>query len=250
MLSNRPVKVWHYNDDFDCGGYRFLLDCAAPVCRDHIWAAKCQGMSTILNIHPQNPQQRMIDQAVAALRRGALIVYPTDSSYAFGWMMGSKQAMQQVRRIRGIEDVHHFSLVCRDLSELATYAKVDNTAYRLLRAHTPGPFTFILNATRDVPRRLQAPKRRGIGLRVPDHPVVKALLDTLGEPILSTTVILADEALPLSEEDELENRLDRLVDVIIFSGAGGLKLTSVVDLTGDMPHVVRQDLGDCSAFLM
>ena len=164
-------------------------------------------------------------------------------------MMGNKQAMQRVRQIREIGGTHNFSLVCRDLSELANYAKVDNTAYRLLRAHTPGPYTFILNATRDVPRRLQDSKRRGIGLRVPDHPVVSALLDALGEPILSTTVIMPGEDLPLSETEELEDRLGRQVDLILQVGAGGLEMTSVVDLTGAMPLVTRQGLGDCSAFI-
>jgi len=206
-------------------------------------------MAQIIDIHPQTPQRRLIDQVVTALRGGALMVYPTDSSYAFGWTMDNKNAMQQVRRIRGIEGVHHFSLVCRDLSELATYAKVDNTAYRLLRAHTPGPFTFILNATRDVPRRLQDPKRRGIGLRVPMHPVVNALLEALGEPILSATTLMDGDEQPLSETDEIETRLGRLVDLMLFAGAGGINLSSVVDLTEEVPRVIRQGLGDCSAFM-
>ena len=206
-------------------------------------------MAQIFDIHPRNPQRRLINQAVELLRGGALMVYPTDSSYAFGWVMGNKQAMQRVRQIREIEGTHDFSLVCRDLSELATYAKVDNTTYRLLRAHTPGPYTFILKVTRDVPRRLQDPKRRGIGLRVPDHPVVSALLETLGEPIMSTTVIMPGDELPLSEAEELETRLGRQVDLILEAGAGGLDVTSVVDLTGDMPLVIRQGLGDCSAFM-
>ncbi len=206
-------------------------------------------MAKILDIHPRNPQHRLINQAVERLRGGELMVYPTDSSYAFGLMMGNKQAMQRVRQIREIEGTHNFSLVCRDLSELATYAKVDNTAYRLLRAHTPGPYTFILNATRGVPRRLQDSKRRGIGLRVPDHLVVSALLDALGEPILSTTAIMPGEDLPLSEAEELEDHLGRQVDLILQAGAGGLEMTSVVDLTGSMPRVTRQGLGDCSAFI-
>ncbi len=206
-------------------------------------------MAQIFDIHPHTPQQRLINQAAELLRAGALMVYPTDSSYAFGWMMGNKQAMQRVRQIRNIEGTHHFSLVCRDLSELATYARVDNTAYRLLRAHTPGPYTFILNATRDFPRRLQDPKRRGIGLRVPRHPVVGALLEALGEPILSTTIIMPGDDLPLSEAEELVARLGRQVDLILQVGAGGLDETSVVDLTGDVPRVTRQGLGDCSAFM-
>ena len=205
-------------------------------------------MAKIFDIHPQNPQRRMIQQAVAILREGGLMVYPTDSSYAFGWMMGNKQAAERVIQIRGIEGKHDFSLVCSDLSELATYAKVDNTAYRLLRAHTPGPYTFILNATKDVPRRLQDPKRRGIGLRVPDHPVVSELLDALGEPILSATTILPGDEEPISEVDEIQARLERQVDLILVSGAGGMDLTSVVDLTGDLPRVIRHGLGNCSAF--
>ncbi len=207
-------------------------------------------MTQIFDIHLQNPQLRLINQAVTLLRGGALIVYPTDSSYAFGWMMDSRQAMQRVQRIRNIDGAHHFSLVCRDLSELGNYAKVNNTAYRLLRAHTPGPYTFILKATRDVPRRLHDSKRRGIGLRVPDHPVVSALLRALDEPILSTTTIMPGEELPLTDEDELVDRLGPHVDLIIKAGACGVDLTSVVDLTSDVPRIVRQGLGDCSAFMV
>ena len=205
-------------------------------------------MAEIFDIHPRNPQRRQINQAVDLLRNGALIVYPTDSSYAFGYMMGNKDALQRVRRIREIDGIHHFSLVCRDLSELASYAKVDNPAYRLLRAHTPGPYTFILRATKDVPRRLQDPRRRTIGLRVPGHPVVSALLEALGEPIMSTTTLMPGDDFPLSEPEELEDQLGRQVDLIIEAGAGGRELSSVVDLTGDLPRVERQALGDCSAF--
>lgn len=199
-------------------------------------------------MHPQNPQRRLVGHAVALLRDGALMVYPTDSCYALACTLGDKAGQERIRRIRGVPESHFLSVVCRDLSELALYAKVDNTAFRLLRSHTPGPFTFILKATRDVPRRLQDPKRRTVGLRVPSHPVAQALLEGLGEPLLSATLKLPGDDRPLSDPDELEERTGKLVDLIVESGACGLEPTSVVDLTEGVPQVVRRGAGDTSAF--
>jgi len=205
-------------------------------------------MSQVFHLHPQNPQRRLVGQAVSMLRAGALVVYPTDSCYALGCTMEDKAAQDRIRRIRGLDDAHYLSLVCRDLSELALYAKVDNRAFRLLRAHTPGPYTFVLPATRDVPRRLQDPKRRTVGLRVPGHPVAQALLEALGEPLLSATLKLPGDDRPLSDPDEVEARAGRLVDLVIESGGCGVEPTSVVDLTGELPQVVRRGAGDTSAF--
>lgn len=182
------------------------------------------------------------------LRAGALMVYPTDSCYAFGCTMGNKDAMDRVRRLRGIDESHLFTLVCPDLSSLASFAKVENSAFRLLRAHTPGPYTFVLRASREVPRRLQNPKRRSIGLRVPDHAVAAALLDALGEPLMSSTLKLAGDSLPLSEADAIAERVGRQVDLVLDAGACGLEPTSVVDLTGELPTVIRRGRGDVSAF--
>jgi tRNA threonylcarbamoyl adenosine modification protein (Sua5/YciO/YrdC/YwlC family) len=205
-------------------------------------------MTQVFQIHPQTPQRRLIGQAVSMLRGGALLVYPTDSSYALGCTLGGQAAQARIRRMRALGDAHFLTLVCRDLSELAVYAKVDNPAFRVLRAHTPGPFTFILKATRDVPRRLQDPKRRTIGLRVPAHPVAQALLEATGEPLLSTTLRLPDDDVPLTEPDDIVARVGRQVDLILASGACGVEPTSVVDLTGDVPVVVRRGMGDITAF--
>ncbi len=205
-------------------------------------------MTQVFRIHPQTPQRRLITQAVELIRGGALVVYPTDSCYAFGCQMGNKQAMERIGRIRELDQTHNFTLVCRDLSELSTYARVENQAYRLLKAFTPGPYTFILRASSEVPRRLQNPKRRSIGLRVPDNAIVRALLDALGEPLMSTTLLLPHDDTALSEPDEILERLNGRIDLFIDGGACGVEPTTVVDLIGDVPQVLRHGRGDASVF--
>ena len=200
-------------------------------------------MSKLLAIHPTHPQARLIAQAVEVVRRGGVIVYPTDSCYALGCQIGDKDAALRLRRIREVDDRHHFTIACRDLSDLAAFARVDNAQYRLLKAATPGAYTFILEASREVPRRLAHPKRRTIGLRVPDHPIAQALLAELGEPLLSTTLLLPEIDEPLNDAHEIDQRLGRLVDLIIDGGACGLAPTSVIDMTGDAPLVVRAGAG-------
>jgi len=205
-------------------------------------------MTQYFQIHPRTPQGRLIGRAVAMVRAGGVIVYPTDSCYALGCYLGDKAAMERVRRIRRLDDHHNFTLVCRDLSELATYAKVDNTAYRLLKAHTPGPYTFILKATREVPRRLQNPRRKTIGLRVPDHPIAQVLLEALGEPLMSSTLILPGDEMPLTDPEEMLKRLHGQVELIIDGGFCGLQPSTVVDLSNGAPRVLRRGLGDPSVF--
>ena len=201
-------------------------------------------MSQYLQIHPENPQLRLIRRAAEILRDGGVIVYPTDSSYALGCTIGNKDAMQRIRRIRNAGKDHIFTLVCRDLSEISIYARVDNAAYRLLRAHTPGPYTFILKATREVPKRLQDPSRRTIGIRVPDHAVAAGLLEELGAPIMSSTLMLAGDEMPLGDPRDIRARLEEQVDAVIDSGAGGVVPTTIIDLVGDTPRVVRAGKGD------
>ncbi len=205
-------------------------------------------MSQYLQIHPVNPQARLVKQAVDLIREGAVVVYPTDSAYALGCHLGDKKALDRLRRIRRVDDKHNFTLVCRDLSEIAIYAKVSNTVYRLLNAFTPGPYTFILQATRDVPRRLLHPKRRTIGIRVPDNKIVLALLEALGEPLLSTTLILPGQSLPMTEAEEIRDQLDNEVDVIIDGGHCGIEPTTVVSLVDDQPEVLRVGCGDPTPF--
>ena len=202
----------------------------------------------ILQIHPIDPEPRLIKQAAQQLLTGDVIVYPTDSTYALACHIGDKAALEKIRRIRQLSDKHNFTLMCRDLSELATYAKVSNTAYRLLKAFTPGPYTFLLSATAEVPRRLMHPKRKTIGLRVPNHPVTQALLEEVGEPIMSTSLILPGDDLPLSEVFEIEEQLGNQVDLIIESGACGVEPTTVVDLVDGVPDVIRVGLGDPAPF--
>ncbi|NNM81689.1 MAG: threonylcarbamoyl-AMP synthase [Burkholderiales bacterium] len=207
-------------------------------------------MAQYFTIYPQNPQQRLIRQAVEILRSGGVIVYPTDSCYALGCPIGDKNAMERMRAIRGVDEKHHFSLVCRDLSSISHYAQVDNAQYRLLKAATPGSYTFILKATREVPRRLQHPKRNTIGIRVPDSIVVGSLLEELGEPILSTTLLLPDEEFPLNDPEEIRERLENQVDLIIDSGACGIEMTTVIDLTENPPLLLRKGNGDLAPFGM
>lgn len=201
-------------------------------------------MTQRFQMHPQNPQRRLIQQAVEILRADGLVVYPTDSCYAFGWRLGTHDAARRLQWIRQTGKDHNFTLVCRDLSEIATYARVENWCYRLLRARTPGPYTFILKATREVPRRLQNPKRQTIGIRIPDHPVPLALLEALGEPMMSSTLMLPGEDVPLSDPDEIAAALDGRVDLIIDAGGCGIEPTTVIDVTGHHPVIVRQGRGE------
>ena len=205
-------------------------------------------MAFLLSIHPVNPQPRLVRQAIASIRDGSVVVYPTDSSYALGCLIGDKEAMERIRRIRNADKNHNFTLVCRDLSEIARYARVDNTQYRTLRAFTPGPYTFLLEATREVPKRLQNPKRRTIGIRVPDKAIVRMLLAELGEPIMSSTLMLPGESAPMTDPQEIKERLEHAVDLVIDGGPGGFEASSIVDLSGPAPLVVRRGKGDVSAF--
>lgn len=201
-------------------------------------------MSQFFAIHPVNPQKRLIHRAVEMLRAGAVLVYPTDSCYALGCLLGDKTAMERIRRIRQAGKEHNYTLVCRDLSEIAAYARVENPTYRLLRAYTPGPYTFILRATREVPRRLQHPRQRTIGIRVPDHAVAQALLAELGEPLMSSTLILPGEDTPLTDPEEMRARLEHQVELVIDGGPCGFEPTTVVDLSGDAPRLLRTGRGD------
>ena len=205
-------------------------------------------MARMVHIHPDSPQPRRIAEAVAALRAGGLLAYPTDSSYALGCHIGDKRAMDAIRRIRRTDKDHNFTLVCRDLSEIGLYARIDNWAYRLLRAHTPGAYTFILPATREVPKRLQHPRRRTIGIRVPDSRIVDAMLAALGEPIMSSTLLLPGDNRPLTDADEVQDRIGHQIDVVIEGGATGIEPTSVIDLSGDEVRVLRAGRGDVGVF--
>ncbi|HEY8553813.1 MAG TPA: L-threonylcarbamoyladenylate synthase [Burkholderiales bacterium] len=205
-------------------------------------------MAQFFQIHPVNPQPRLIRRAVEIIRDGGVIVYPTDSSYALGCHIGDKAAMERIRRIRQLDDQHNFTLVCRDLSEVAVYARVSNRDYRILRAHTPGPYTFILPATREVPRRLQHPRRRTIGLRVPDHRIAQALLAELGEPLMSVTLILPGEELPQHDAEEIRARLEHQVDLVIDGGNCGWEPTTVVVLEDGSARIARRGRGDTADF--
>ncbi len=207
-------------------------------------------MSQFFHIHPDNPQPRLIAHAVEIIRDGGVIVYPTDSGYALGCHLGDKQAVTRLRRIRNLDERHHLTLVCSDLSQIATYARLDNSNYRLIKAHTPGPYTFILEATREVPRRLMHPKRKTIGLRIPDNRIAQALLRELGEPLMSTTLILPGEELPLTDPYEIRQILEHDVDLVIDGGFCGFEPTTVVDLTGDLPRILRKGAGDPTPFEM
>lgn len=205
-------------------------------------------MAQFFQIHPDNPQPRLIRRAVEILLEGGVIVYPTDSSYALGCQIGEKSAMERIRRIRRLDDKHNFTLVCRDLSEIATYAKIDDQAYRMLKSLTPGAYTFIHEATKQVPRRLLHPRRKAIGLRVPDNVICRALLAELDQPILSTTLILPDHDEPLTDPYEMREYLDKHVDLIIDGGFCGLEPTTVVDMMADPPALVRRGKGDATLF--
>jgi len=205
-------------------------------------------MAQYFVIHPQNPQSRLINQAVEILSSGGVVAYPTDSSYALGCVVGNKDAQNRIRDIRGVDESHHFTLVCRNLAELATYAQVDNSQFRLLKANTPGQYTFILKATREVPRRLQHPKRSTIGLRVPQHAVTQAILDALNEPLLSMTLSIPDEEYPPNEAWEIRDRLEHQLDLVIDAGPCLATPTTVIDLTGETPQLIRAGAGDLSPF--
>jgi tRNA threonylcarbamoyl adenosine modification protein (Sua5/YciO/YrdC/YwlC family) len=203
-------------------------------------------MARLVEIHPTDPQPRRIAKVAATIRSGGLIAYPTDSSYALGCQVGNKRAMDRIRRIRKTDKHHNFTLVCKDLSEISLYAKIDNWAYRFVRAHTPGPYTFILRATREVPKRLQNPSRRTIGLRVPDHVIVQSILETLGEPIMSSTLTLPGDDRPLTDVYEIEARIGHQIDMIVDGGTAGIEPTSVIDLSEGAVNVLRVGLGDVS----
>ena len=205
-------------------------------------------MSQFFEIHPDNPQQRLIQQAVTILRQGGVIAYPTDSAYALGCCVGEKKAVERIKRIRNLDDKHNFTLMCADLSELSVYAKVDNTVFRMLKNTTPGPYTFILNATSEVPRLLLHPKRRTIGLRVPDHTLTRALLSELEAPMMSGTLIMPNEDLPLFDAETIQERLGKLVDLVIDGGACSIEPTTVVDLCSGAPVITREGRGDLTAF--
>lgn len=199
-------------------------------------------------IHPDNPQARLIQQAVNIVREGGVIAYPTDSAYALGCQLDDKAALERLRRIRHLDERHNMTLICRDLSDIATYARVDNRVYRLLKAHTPGAYTFILQATSEVPRRLHHPKRKTVGLRVPDNTICQALIGALGEPLVSTTLILPKQEEPLSDPENLRDALEKLVDLIIDGGHTRVQPTSVIDLSTEDTVILREGAGDLTAF--
>jgi tRNA threonylcarbamoyl adenosine modification protein (Sua5/YciO/YrdC/YwlC family) len=205
-------------------------------------------MAQLFAIHPGNPQARLVHQAAELIRSGAVIVYPTDSCYALGCRIGDKTAMERIRAIREVDERHHLTLVCRNLAEIGQYARVDNSQFRLLKAATPGSYTFILQATREVPKRLLHPSRRTIGLRVPDHKVAQALLTELNEPLLSSTLLLPGDETPLNDADEIRERVGRKVDAVIDSGSCGIVPTTVIDMTGSAPVIVRAGKGALDVF--
>jgi tRNA threonylcarbamoyl adenosine modification protein (Sua5/YciO/YrdC/YwlC family) len=205
-------------------------------------------VSQFFTVHPDNPQPRLMRRAAEILREGGVIVYPTDSCYALGCHLGDKSAMERMRAIRQVDERHHFAVVCRDLAEAAQYSQFDNRQFRLLKAATPGSYTFILKASRGVPKRLQHPRRRTIGLRVPDHRVVRALLAELGEPVLSSTLIMPGEDTPLNDPQEIRARLEHAVDLVLDCGSCGITPTTVIDLTEEAPVVLRKGKGSLAAF--
>ena len=206
-------------------------------------------MGQFFRIHPANPQPRLLSQAVEILRDGGLAVYPTDSGYALGCEIGNKLAQDRIRRIRQLDDKHNFTLVCRDLSEISVYARVSDAAFRLMKAVTPGPYTFVLKATHEVPRRLRNPRRKTIGIRVPENRIAQELLGALGEPLMSSTLTLPGEAMSMTDPDDIRERLNRQVDLVIDGGYCGCEPTTVVDLMGDVPIVLREGKGDPAPLL-
>jgi tRNA threonylcarbamoyl adenosine modification protein (Sua5/YciO/YrdC/YwlC family) len=203
-------------------------------------------MSQYFEVHPENPQQRLLKQAVQILHGGGIAAIPTDSSYALVCHLDDKAAAQNLRRVRGVDDKHHLTLLCRDLSELASYARVDNKQYRLLKLGTPGPFTFILEATKEVPRRVSHPSRRTIGLRVPEHAVTQALLELLGQPLLATTLIAPGQTEPMNDPHQIRDHFQKLIQAVVDAGACAMQPTTVVDLSGGAPVLVRQGRGDAA----
>lgn len=205
-------------------------------------------MAQYFVIHPENPQARLIHQAVTILNNGGVIAYPTDSTYALGCILGNAEAQKRIREIRNVDDSHHFTLVCRNLAEIGTYAQVDNSQFRLLKSNTPGQYTFVLKATREVPRRLQHPKRSTIGIRVPQHAVTQAILDELNQPLLSMTLMMPGDNEPINEAWEIRDRLEHQVELVIDAGACVAEPTTVIDLTGNEPQLIRLGAGDPGPF--
>lgn len=205
-------------------------------------------MSQFFQIHQDNPQARLIKQAVEIIEKGGVIAYPTDSAYAIGCHLGDKRAADKIRQIRRLNEKHNFTLVCRDLSDISLYAKLNNSQYRQIKAHTPGPYTFILDATGEVPRRLMNPKRRQIGIRIPNNLIALALLEEFGQPIMSTTLILPGDDVPMTDPYEIRSMLEHTLDLVIDGGFCGFEATSVVDLSPDEPVIIREGCGDVSAF--
>ncbi|MDD4977773.1 MAG: L-threonylcarbamoyladenylate synthase [Gallionella sp.] len=205
-------------------------------------------MAQFFTIYPTNINTRLIRQAVEIIRAGGIVVYPTDSCYALGCHLDDREAVSRIRTIRGMDDQHMLTLMCRDLSEISKYARVDNQKFRLLKSNTPGSYTFILEATKEVPKRIQHPKRSTVGIRVPDHPVALALLEELGEPMLTSTLILPNEDWPLNDAEYIRELLEKQVDAVIDGGSSGADFTTVIDLTGDAPVLLRQGVGDAAPF--
>jgi tRNA threonylcarbamoyl adenosine modification protein (Sua5/YciO/YrdC/YwlC family) len=201
-------------------------------------------LAQFFTIHPENPQARLIAQAVEIIRKGGLIAYPTDSAYALGCHIGDKFALDRIRALRHLDKNHNFTLMCRDLSELANYARVDNSAFRLIKSHTPGPYTFILNATSEVPRRLMHPKRKTLGMRVPKNNIALALMEALGEPLMTSSLILPGDSVPLTDPYDIRKTLEHQLELVIDGGYCGMEPTTVVDLTGDEPEILRYGCGD------
>lgn len=205
-------------------------------------------MAQFFTIYPTNINTRLIRQAVEIIRAGGIVVYPTDSCYALGCHLDDREAVSRIRTLRGMDDQHMLTLMCRDLSEISKYARVDNQKFRLLKSNTPGSYTFILEATKEVPKRIQHPKRSTVGIRVPDHPVALAMLEELGEPMLTSTLILPNEDWPLNDAEHIRELLEKQVDAVIDGGSAGADFTTVIDLTGDAPVLLRQGVGDAAPF--